>query len=95
MTALDRARALIAETEGHTPGPWEPYQPDDELHLWNVFIPVMENEDGGMDGPIMAERVDEPDARLIAAAPDLRAALAEMVAEVESLQAALEREIHD
>jgi hypothetical protein len=51
----------------HTPGPWRPvFQPEGELVAhWDIFTPDGENL------ACLPETTQEPDARLIAAAPEL------------------------
>ena len=55
----------------HTPGPWEPYQKLTRLKTWTIF----DGKDGfqicSLSNSEIDETQDEPNARLIAAAPEL------------------------
>lgn len=56
-------------SEKHTPGPWEPSFPDDQTSVWShAFAPPVFICNCG-------EKNEEANALLIAAAPDLLAAL--------------------
>ncbi len=58
----------------HTPGPWHvhPSEPDDTAHVF-AADPLGSNADG--DIVTIADFISDGDARLIAAAPDMLAAL--------------------
>lgn len=78
---LNKICALLDATAGHTPGPWfvlggDALTADHETSLLALDV----------DGMAVVDRPQ--DATLMAAAPDLRAALAEAVEEIATLRAA-------
>jgi len=81
VTDLDRIRALLDATAGHTPGPWfvlggDALTADHETSLLAIDA----------DGMAVVDRPE--DATLMASAPDLRAALVAAVEEINTLCAA-------
>ena len=80
-TAAERAK--LAALEGHTPGPWYAGQPENANGWWVVATDVECHDcvDSSGDGGF-----DESDARLIAAAPDLKTTLAAALDELDRLQ---------
>ena len=86
MADLDRIRALLDATTGHTPGPW---LVGHSVHGrpgadWNIYT-----ADGSDITAPTGSGLCAKDAALAAAAPDLRAAIAEAVEEIATLRAAL------
>lgn len=80
----DEARALVERLTGYTPGPWRVSPTDDTTVICQERTVVAEI-DGDYNEPDLWP-VMENNARLIAAAPDLHAALTAALAEIERLR---------
>ena len=84
MTDTTEARALVERLDGYTPGPWRVAPTDDTT----VICPertVVAEIDGDYNEPDLWP-VMEGNARLIAAAPDLHAALTAALDEIDRLR---------